>query len=312
MCIGYPAWAVNRPVPPTARAARCYNSPMLAKKITLADLRALRPSGKKMAMLTCYDYTTARHMHEAGVPLILVGDSAANVVLGHPTTLPVPLSFMTEITAAVRRGAPNAFLIADMPFGSYHESIAQGVRNVTRMVRRTACDAVKLEVAGSQSALVKTLADAGVAVVAHLGLKPQSVGLLGGYRFQGRTSEEAQDILALALQMQGSGAAAILLEAVPPEVAKAVVDNTYVPVIGCGAGPGCHSCVIVTQDGLGLTPTRPRFVPALADLAGPLKDAFARYVDAVSTGTYPAPEHDYVMPPAEKQAFLESIREIQS
>jgi len=159
---------------------------------------------------------------------------------------------------------------------------------------------------------VQTLADAGVAVVAHLGLKPQSVGLLGGYRFQGRTSEEAQDILALALQMQASGAAAILLEAVPPEVAKAVVDNTYVPVIGCGAGPSCHSCVIVTQDGLGLTPTRPRFVPALGDLAGPLKDAFTAYVDAVAGGKYPAPEHDYVMPPAEKKEFLEAIQKRKS
>jgi 3-methyl-2-oxobutanoate hydroxymethyltransferase len=280
---------------------------MLPKKITLADLRALRPSGKKMAMLTCYDYTTARLMHEAGVPLILVGDSAASVILGHPTTLPVALSFMVEITAAVRRGAPDAFLIADMPFGSYHESAAQGVRNVTKMVQKTGCDAVKLEVAVSHATLVNVLASAGVAVVAHLGLKPQSVGLLGSYRFQGRTAEEAQDILALALQMQSAGAAAILLEAVPPEVAKAVVDNTYIPVLGCGAGPSCHSSVIVTQDGLSLTPTRPRFVPQLADLAAPLKEAFATYVNAVSSGTYPAPEHDYVMPPAERKAFLDSL-----
>ena len=164
---------------------------MLPKKITLADLRALRASGNRMAMLTCYDYTTARLMHEAGVPLLLVGDSAANVILGHDTTLPVSLSFMIEITAAVRRGAPNAFLIADMPFGSYHASLAQGVRNVARMIKRTGCDAVKLEVSDSNADLVRALADAGVAVVAHLGLKPQNVGLLGGYRFQGRTAVEA-------------------------------------------------------------------------------------------------------------------------
>jgi 3-methyl-2-oxobutanoate hydroxymethyltransferase len=280
---------------------------MLSKKVTLSDIRALRGSGKRMAMLTCYDYTTARLMHEAGVPLILVGDSAASVILGHPSTLPVSLSFMIEITAAVRRGAPDAFLIADMPFGSYHESTAQGVRNVVRMLKKSGCDAVKLEVAASQAELVRILADSGVAVIAHLGLKPQSVGLLGGYRFQGRTAAEAREIVALALQMEAAGAAGILLEAVPPEVAKAVVDKTYVPVMGCGAGPSCHTSVIVTQDGLSLTPSRPRFVPALADLGGPLKEAFAKYAQAVSDGTYPAPEHAYVMPPAEKKAFIESM-----
>jgi len=277
---------------------------MLTKKVTLADLRALRHTGQRMAMLTCYDFTTARLMHDAGVPLLLVGDSAASVILGHDTTLPVPLSFMIQITAAVRRGAPNAFLVGDMPFGSYHESIAQGVRNVVRMIKRTGCDAVKLEVADSHAPLVKELADAGIAVIAHLGLKPQAVGLLGGYRFQGRTADEARQIVASSLLMEGAGASAILLEAVPPEVAKEVVEKTYIPVIGCGAGPSCHSSVIVTQDGLGLTPYRPRFVPSLADHATPLKAAFVDYVQAVAAGRYPAAEHDYVMPPAEKQLFL--------
>jgi 3-methyl-2-oxobutanoate hydroxymethyltransferase len=279
----------------------------LPKKVTFADLRALRTTGQKLAMLTCYDYTTARVMHDAGVPLILVGDSAANVILGHPTTLPVPLSFMIQITAAVRRGAPDALLIGDMPFGSYQASISQGVRNVVKMIQRTNCDAVKLEVAGSHGPLIRALADSGVAVIAHLGLKPQTVGLLGGYRFQGRSAPEAEDILALSLQMQDAGAAGILLEAVPPEVAKAVVDKTSVPVIGCGAGPHCHSSVIVTQDALSLTPTRPRFVPALGDHAAILREAFTKYVDAVAGGKYPAPEHDYVMPPAERQEFLKRV-----
>src|SRR5687768_1399817 len=295
--------AYNKRMPPTPALAPT----PLSRKVTIGDLRAARRSGERVPMLTCYDFSTARLMHEAGVPALLVGDSAANVILGHDTTLPVSLSFMIEITAAVRRGAPSALLVADMPFGSYHASVAQGVRNVARMIKRTGADAVKLEVSDGNADLVRALADAGVAVIAHLGLKPQNVGLLGSYRFQGRTALEAQHIVASALLMQGAGAAAILLEAVPPEVAKAVVDKTYVPVIGCGAGPSCHSSVIVTQDGLSLTPTRPRFVPALAELAGPLKEAFAKYVDAVSTGTYPAPEHDYVMPPAEKQAFVDSL-----
>jgi 3-methyl-2-oxobutanoate hydroxymethyltransferase len=290
-----------------ALASASYNQstmPALTKKTTLADLRSLRTSGKRLAMLTCYDYTTARMMHEAGVPLILVGDSAASVILGYDTTLPVSLAFMMEITAAVRRGAPNAFLVADMPFGSYHASLAQGIRNVARMVKRTGCDAVKLEVAESTAPLVRSLADAGVAVVCHLGLKPQAVGLLGGYRFQGRTSDEARQIVASSLQMQDAGAAAILLEAVPPEVARVVVEKTYIPVIGCGAGPSCHSSVIVTQDALGLTPYRPRFVPALADHATPLKAAFEQYVQAVAAGSYPASEHEYIMPPAEKEKFV--------
>jgi 3-methyl-2-oxobutanoate hydroxymethyltransferase len=277
---------------------------MPTKKITLADLRALRTSRKRMAMLTCYDYTTARHMHEAGVPLILVGDSAASVILGHDTTLPVSLGFMIEITAAVRRGAPNAFLLADMPFGSYQASVSQGVRNVAKMIKRTGADAIKLETSDGNANLVRALADAGVAVVAHLGLKPQAVGLLGGYRFQGRTAKEADQILASSLHMQDAGAAAILLEAVPPEVAKAVVEKTYIPIIGCGAGPACHSSVIVTQDALGLTPSRPRFVPQLADHAPALKGAFEKYVATVADGSYPAAEHDYVMPPAEKERFL--------
>lgn len=281
----------------------------LTKKFTLSDFRSARSAGQKVAMLTCYDFTTARLMQEAGVPMLLVGDSAANVVLGYDSTLPVTLDFMIEITRAVRRGAPLSFVVGDMPFGSYHASRADAVRNVVRMVKETGCDAVKLEVSDNHDSVIRALADAGVAVIAHLGLKPQAVGLLGGYRFQGRTAGEAREIVGSALQMEDAGAAAILLEAVPPEIAKAVVEQTRVPIIGCGAGPACHACVIVTQDGLGLTPHRPRFVPTLTELAAPLKDAFGIYVESVANGTYPAPEHDYVMPPSEKSAFLKAMEE---
>jgi len=276
----------------------------LTRKLTVNDLRQARESGRKLAMLTCYDFTTARLMHQAGVPALLVGDSAGNVLLGHPTTLPVTLAFMIEITAAVRRGAPLALLMADMPFGSYHGSVARGVRNVCRMVQRTGCDCVKLEVAESHFELVRALSDAGVAVVAHLGLRPQTVGLLGGYRTQGRTAREAQEIVALSLQMQRAGAAALLLEAVPAEVAQSVVEVTRVPVIGCGAGPHCHGHVIVTHDAVGLTENPPRFVPRLADLAAPAVAAFADYVQQVETGQYPAPQHEYQMKPDQKAQFL--------
>jgi len=176
----------------------------LPSKFTLNDLRAARVSGDKVAMLTCYDYTTAGLMQQAGVPSLLVGDSAGNVILGHSSTLPVSLDFMIEITAAVRRGAPNVLLIGDMPFGSYQASAAQGVRNVTRMVKLTGCDCIKLEVASGHTKLVKRLADAGVAVMAHIGLRPQAVGLLGGYRSQGRTALSADAIVETAVPNAGS------------------------------------------------------------------------------------------------------------
>jgi 3-methyl-2-oxobutanoate hydroxymethyltransferase len=275
-----------------------------ARKFTIADLRAARNSGRKVAMLTCYDFTTARLMQEAGVPALLVGDSAANVILGHDTTLPVMLDFMTTITAAVRRGAPKAFLVADMPFGSYQQSIRQGVKNVTSMMQQSGCDCVKLEATASHGRLISVLADAGVAVMTHLGLRPQSVNLLGGYRFQGRTAKEAQDLVRTAGILQRAGAAAILLEAVPAQVAQAVVEATDVPVIGCGAGPACHGQVVVWLDALGLTAMQPKFVPRLADLASPMKGAFADYVRQVESGEYPGPQHGYEMADDELNKFM--------
>src|SRR5438270_10241197 len=172
------------------------------------------------------------------------------------------------------------------------------------MVQRTGFDGVKLEVAAGHMPLVRELADAGVAIVAHLGLRPQTVGLLGGYRFQGRTAAEAREIVALALQMEEAGAAAVLLEAVPPEVASAVVEATSVPVIGCGAGPSCHASVIVTHDAVGLTQSPPRFVPKTGQLGPPMMAAFAEYVRQVGSGQYPAAEHQYEMPAEERAKFL--------
>jgi 3-methyl-2-oxobutanoate hydroxymethyltransferase len=262
-------------------------------KFTMADLRAARDAGVKVPILTCYDYTTARLMQEAQVPALLVGDTAASVILGHPNTLPMPLGFLIELTAAVRRGAPKCLLISDMPFGSYQASVAQGVKNVIRMVQLSGCDCVKIEVAAGHLRLVRRLCDAGVAVMAHVGLRPQSIGLLGEYKTQGRTPAEAERIVDLSSRMVGAGAAAILLEAVPPDVSAAVVQAVSVPVIGCGAGPACHGYVFVTHDALGLTSHRPKFVPSLGDLATPMLQAFRQYVQLVAAGKYPAAEHNY-------------------
>ena len=274
----------------------------LARKFTMADLRAARESGTKVPMLTCYDFTTARLMQEAGIPALLVGDSAGNVILGHPTTLPVSFDFMIELTAAVRRGAPKCMVIADMPFGSYQASVAQGVKNVVRMVQLSGCDCVKIEAAGSHLRLVRRLSDAGVAVMAHVGLRPQSIGLLGEFKAQGRTAVDAEKIVRDAIRLARAGAAAILLEAVPPDVSATVVREVAVPVIGCGAGPACHGFVFVAQDALGLSPRKPKFVPVLGDLATPMLEAFRTYIRLVDRGEYPAAEHNYEMPGAEKRA----------
>jgi 3-methyl-2-oxobutanoate hydroxymethyltransferase len=236
--------------------------------------------------------------------MLLVGDSAGSVILGHPSTVATPLEFQIEITAAVKRGAPNALVMGDMPFGSYHESVAQGVHNTVRMVQLSGCDCVKFEVAESQRELFKALADAGVACVAHVGLRPQQVGLLGGYRFQGRTVREATMIVDLACRMEESGASAILVEATPPEVAERIVAKTGVPVIGCGAGPACHAQVVVLQDLLRLTPQQPKFVPNVGEIAPAMKSLAGKYVQQVADGSFPSPQHTYSMPPDEKAKWI--------
>jgi len=278
-------------------------SDSLDRKFTMADLRSARKEGRKVAMLTCYDYTWARLMQEAGVPALLVGDTAASVILGHATTLPATLPFMIEITAAVRRGAPNCLVMADMPFASYQQSIPQGIRNVMQMVQLSGCDCVKLEAGKSHVRLISRLADSGVAVIAHLGLRPQSIGLLGEYKVQGRDAEQAMRIVELAARFEKAGAAAVLLEAVPAQVSAAVVQSVAIPVIGCGAGPACDAHVFVTHDALGLTPHRPKFVPELGDLATAMKRMFRQYVDQVRSGKYPAGRHGYHMEPQQQAGF---------
>ena len=268
------------------------------KKVTLGDLHAARQSGDKLAMLTCYDFTTATVMQQAGVPILLVGDSAANVILGHDATTAIELPLLQTLTAAVRRGAPLAYLMADMPFGSYHGDAGAAVERVCETVRKTGCDAVKLEVVPRQAKLVGRLADAGVAVCCHLGLRPQSVQIFG-YRAQGRTAKEAEQIVAAARKMEKAGACSILLEAVPAEVGRAVVDAVEIPVIGCGAGPSPMAHVVVLQDLLGLTGRRPKFVPDLPQR--PLRETIEEYARLVASAAYPAAEHIYAMAAGEAE-----------
>jgi 3-methyl-2-oxobutanoate hydroxymethyltransferase len=296
-------------------------SSTLDSAFTLSHFRRSARAGEKLAMLTAYDYTTAKLLARSGVKLLLAGDSAANVILGHPSTLPAPLDFMIEITAAVKRAAPNALVMADMPFGSF-ATLSSGVRNVVRMVKLSGCDCVKLEATRGHIGLVQALADNGVAAFAHLGLMPQSVGILGGYRAQGRTAIDAMQLADLATDFVNAGAAGILLEAVPPPAAELVVKQVnfvdpaddptgekFVPVIGCGAGPACHAHVVVTHDLLGLSDRQPRFAPPMVDAASVVANGAQKFVQAIATGKYPAKNHCYEMPASELKELKKQAAE---
>lgn len=278
----------------------------LDRKQTLRELHLAREAGRSMPMLTCYDYTSARLMQSLGIPLLLVGDSAAMTILGHPSTVHAEQRFLDELAKGVRRGAPLAYLVVDMAFGSYHASADDAVRTVARTIRRTGCDAVKLEVTRSHLPTVERLSEMGVAVWAHLGLRPQAA-MISGYRAQGRTADEAVEIVRAAEAFEGAGAAAILLEAVPAEVGQAVVDAVKAPVIGCGAGPGPMAHVVVIQDLLAQTDVHPRFVPDMGQGLS-LREAIRRWAVAVRSGDYPAPRHCYEMPPTEVGRLKQLLR----
>ncbi len=264
--------------------------------IDLATLRRLKADGRKFAMLTAYDYPTAALAQAAGVHALLVGDSMGTVLLGHANTRSVPLSLMITLAEAVRRGAPEVYLVGDMPY----EAVSAGPQNAILAARRfrdeAGCDAVKFEARSEDDRLVGELVRAGFETIAHLGLRPQGIETPDGYRAQARDPESIQTLVADACRMAAAGAAMILLEAVPGEASQAVVAAVGVPVIGCGAGPACDGHVLVTQDMLGLSTIRPpRFVPVLAQMGEICKQAMHRYVQNIVNGTYPGPEHVYNM-----------------
>jgi len=256
-------------------------------------------------MLTCYDATTARWLWRAGLRCMLVGDTAAQIVFGFDSTLPVKLAPMIELTAAVRRGAPDALVMADMPFGSYQASADDAVANAVAFLADGGADCVKLEVDRTFGRLVERLSHAGVPVVAHIGSRPQTVRQVGGYRSVGKTPREADELADTAALMADRGAAMLLVEAVPAEVGARVVEAAVdprtgepLPVIGCGAGPACHGHVVVLHDLLGLTDWQPPFVTFKADLGGPMTDAVRGWIDEVSSGRYLAGSDPYAARPA--------------
>lgn len=266
-------------------------------RITLATLRAMKRQKRPISVLTCYDATTARLIEQAGLECILVGDTYAEVVLGHPTTLPVTMDQMLTVAQAVRRGAPNVYLIGDMPFLSYQISPEEAVRNAGRFLSEAGCDCVKIEVDRRLLRTVEAMSTASIPVMAHLGLRPQSIHALGAYKVQGRDADQARELIEDARRMEQAGAVALLLEAVPVEVADIITRRTPLPVIGCVSGAQTDGQVVVLHDILGLGAGHaPRAVRTYAQLDETLTGAFRAYAADVQAGRFPLDEFSTRMP----------------
>ena len=273
-------------------------------KLPLTELAELKRRGQKLAMVTAYDFPSGRIADEAGVELVLVGDSAGMVVLGNESTVPVTMDELLMLTRAVVRGAKRPLVIADMPFGSFQASDESAVENAVRFVKEAGADAVKLEGAGPTLSRVQAIVGAGVPVMGHVGLTPQSATMLGGFKAQGRTAEKAERLYEDALALQAAGCFAIVLEAVPAPVAARVTEALEVPTIGIGAGADCDGQVLVWHDLLGLYAGKsPRFVKRYADLAGEARRALEAYVEDVREGRFPEEQHTYTIPDEELAAF---------
>jgi 3-methyl-2-oxobutanoate hydroxymethyltransferase len=269
--------------------------------VTLRTIQKLVKQGEKFACLTCYDATTARWLERAGVPVLLIGDTVAEMILGLPGTIHAPLDLLITLTAAVKRGAPSTFVMGDMPFMSYQADDREALHNAARFMTEGQADAVKVEVDLTFVELVGKMARAGVPVVAHLGCRPQQVMRQGGYRAAGRTAAEARAMVEAAQRMEDAGAAMLLVEASPAEVSARIVEQTSIPVIGCGAGPACHGQIVVLQDLLGLTEWQPSFAHPLVRMGGDLVDAAQRWMENVRTSNLG--EHPYRMRDGESDRF---------
>lgn len=260
--------------------------------ITVNDLRTWKAEGRRWAMLTAYDFPTARILDEAGVPVLLVGDSLAQNILGYETTLPVTMEEMLHHSRAVTRGARNAMVVADMPFLSYQVSVEEGVRNAGRFLKEAGAHAIKVE--GPQIELTHRLVELGAPVMAHIGLTPQSVHGMGGYRVQGRGEEAANKLLEQAAAVEKAGAFAVVLEGVPAALGARITADLHIPTIGIGAGPGCDAQVLVITDLIGLSEGKlPKFAKAYANLREEIVSAARAFADDVETGRFPDRQHSY-------------------
>jgi 3-methyl-2-oxobutanoate hydroxymethyltransferase len=269
---------------------------MERKKVTLHDLSAKKRDGKKITMLTAYDCSMASFIDQAGIDMILVGDSVGMVVLGYDSTVPVTMEEMIHHCRAVRRGMRYAFLVGDMPFMSYNISREEAIRNAGRFMKEAGCDAVKLEGGLEVTETVRAIVEAGIPVVAHIGLTPQTVGKLGGFRVQGKDLASARKLLDSALALEEAGACSVVMECIPDKLAGLISKSLKIPTVGIGAGPECDGQVLVTNDLLGLFEKfLPKFVKQYVKLFPMIKEAIETYKQEVEAGKFPGPEHSFIM-----------------
>ena len=265
-------------------------------KNTVSTVKKQKETGEKITMLTAYDYSTAKLMDESGIDMILVGDSLGMVMLGYEDTVSVTMEDMIHHTAAVSRGTKNAMVVADMPFMSYQTSVYDAVVNAGRLMQLGRCHAVKLEGGRSMCPQIKAITEASIPVVAHIGLTPQSVNAIGGFKVQGRSEEAARKLIDEAKAVEEAGAFAVVLECVPAKLAEIITKTISIPTIGIGAGAGCDGQVLVDQDMLALfSDFKPKFVKHFADVGSVMQEGLKAYIDEVRAGTFPAGEHNFSM-----------------
>jgi len=269
---------------------------MKTQRVTIHTLRQMKERGEKIAMLTAYDATFARLLDESGADVLLVGDSLGMVVQGNDTTLPVTLEEIIYHTKAVVRGASRAHVVGDMPFGSYQASIDQGVANAARLMKEGGCHSIKLEGGAQHAELIHRLVAAGIPVMGHIGLTPQSFHQLGGFKVQGRETGGREKLLADAIALEEAGCYAIVLEAIPSDIAREITETVSIPTIGIGGGVACDGQVLVCYDMLGMDETfKPRFVRRFATLGQTIKEAVASYVGEVRGGTFPSDAESFAV-----------------
>ncbi len=281
---------------------------MATARVTTVTLREMKDRGEKISMLTAYDYPIARLLDEAGIEVILVGDSLAMVGLGYETTLPVTMEEMLHHVRAVSRGVKRALLVADMPFGSFQASVEEGVRNAGRFLKEAGAQAVKLEGGREVADLTRRLTSVGIPVMGHLGLTPQMVHQFGGFKVQGRTAAAAERLREDALLLEEAGVFALVLEGIPWQVAEVITRELRIPTIGIGAGSSCDGQVLVTNDLLGLFDDfAPKFVKRYANLKETIAAAFTRYRQEVKAGEFPGPEHAFRLDEGEVRRWQEQL-----
>jgi 3-methyl-2-oxobutanoate hydroxymethyltransferase len=282
----------------------------MKRKKTVFDFHNMKSEGKKITFITSYDYPTARFAEAAGLDMLLVGDSLGMCVYGYEGTVRVTMDQMIRHCDAVRRGAPDTFVVGDMPFLSYQSSDEKAVENAGRFLKEANVDAVKLEGGVRVASRIRAIVDAGIVVMGHIGLTPQSSGQLGGHKAQGRTADAAKLVVEDALAVQAAGAQMLLLEAVPPEVGDYITKKLSIPVLSIGAGPHCDGQLLIVSDMIGqFEAFTPKFVKKYADLSGTVTNALQKYCEDVRSGGFPADEHCYKMLAGEQEKFLALMEE---